>query len=373
MKIFVSHASDFLTDNASHGEGLICFSILNGLAERGHEVFAFSQKVDIQRKHQNLYVFSTNLRMPFDSLNPFYFSLYANALFKNMRKRHHFDFVWRMNPFGVYCPIVPYTGELPLVMGPFYYEWKERSLNKSKRFFISLVNLLKPFSLFGFRESLKKSKALFCATESHALKLGKKYEVPNSFDLPLIIEGPEKITQKDFNQLKIIFVGNLLGNKNPLLFCEIVKELKNQGQPVSATLCGDGPMMEDVLSYIKEHKLNCIKVLGRIPNDEVLSLMEEHNILINPSKGEPYGRNNVEAMSRGLVVVCHNSGGPRDFINDSKTGVLVDDLSARAFADRISHLKTDTLREISQNAFKKSKDWSKEKVLSQLENRLLGI
>ena len=371
MIIFVPFASDYLTDHQPHGEGLICFSLLNGLAERGHKIFAFSPKVDIKKKSDNLYVYTTGIRMPLDSLNYFFHSCYSNILFKSLLKKHKFDLVWRMNPFGSHCPIPPLTQGLPLALGPFYYEWPNRQATKSKRSPISLGDLLRPFSLLGFKNTVAKTDILFSATEGQARELSKKFIIEKSYSLPLIIEPPSLCPQKSFEALKPIFVGNFLENKRPLLFCEVVKELQKRGYSCEGQMCGDGPEFEKVKGYILENKLN-ITLHGRVSNSEVMKRLDESNILINTSFGEPYGRNNVEAMSKGLVVFCHNSGGPKDFISSERNGVLVEDFSSSAFVDALV-ANRDNFEEMSKNAYESSLNWSADKVLSHLEHHLKAV
>ena len=56
LTIFVHRASECLTDYESHGDGLICFSLLNGLAERGHEAYAFANTAPIRAASSRLHV-----------------------------------------------------------------------------------------------------------------------------------------------------------------------------------------------------------------------------------------------------------------------------------------------------------------------------
>ncbi len=74
---------------------------------------------------------------------------------------------------------------------------------------------------------------------------------------------------------------------------------------------------------------------GKVPNSEVYGYVREADFLVSTSLGEPYGRGIAEAMSVGTPAVCHRSGGPADFIDDGEDGLLVDELTAAAYAGRI--------------------------------------
>ena len=47
LNIFISHPSDFLTDNKLHGDGLLAFEIINRLANRGHNIHVACINYDI--------------------------------------------------------------------------------------------------------------------------------------------------------------------------------------------------------------------------------------------------------------------------------------------------------------------------------------
>ena len=53
--------------------------------------------------------------------------------------------------------------------------------------------------------------------------------------------------------------------------------------------------------------------------------------------GEPYGHSIVEAMSIGTPCICHDSGGPAEIIENEVDGLLVKELTAKAFAEGASH------------------------------------
>ncbi|HMX24502.1 MAG TPA: hypothetical protein PKC13_02675, partial [Blastocatellia bacterium] len=48
FSIFIPHASDFLTNHRSHGDGLTAFGFINRLAERGHTLHVAAPEMDIQ-------------------------------------------------------------------------------------------------------------------------------------------------------------------------------------------------------------------------------------------------------------------------------------------------------------------------------------
>jgi len=66
--------------------------------------------------------------------------------------------------------------------------------------------------------------------------------------------------------------------------------------------------------------------------------IEQMDILVNASDQEPFGIVILEGMARGIPVVAVNSGGPADFIEDGRTGVLARSDEPDALADAVEAL-----------------------------------
>ncbi len=62
------------------------------------------------------------------------------------------------------------------------------------------------------------------------------------------------------------------------------------------------------------------------------------DILVNASDCEPFGIVLLEGMARGVAVVAVNSGGPAEYVEDGRTGVLARSGEPRALADALEPL-----------------------------------
>jgi len=85
------------------------------------------------------------------------------------------------------------------------------------------------------------------------------------------------------------------------------------------TFVGDGPLRSKLEG--REH----VRLLGRVPHDEVPRLLAECRVLAQPSLVEPLGQALLEAMACGRSVVATRIGGPPEFVWP-EAGVLVDPL-----------------------------------------------
>ncbi len=66
--------------------------------------------------------------------------------------------------------------------------------------------------------------------------------------------------------------------------------------------------------------------------------IERMDILVNASDCEPFGIVLLEGMARSVAVVAVNSGGPAEFIDDRKTGMLARSGEPSALADALEPL-----------------------------------
>src|SRR3954466_1620006 len=127
LGIFVSHASGCLTDYMSHGDGLICFSILDGLARRGHNVFACTPYSAILSPNPRLHVKILKHALPADSLTGWEYLWRAGRWLEQIVRSDRIDITWRMHPYNEGCPGKPPTLGRPLVIGPLFRGWPASS------------------------------------------------------------------------------------------------------------------------------------------------------------------------------------------------------------------------------------------------------
>jgi glycosyltransferase involved in cell wall biosynthesis len=116
-------------------------------------------------------------------------------------------------------------------------------------------------------------------------------------------------------------VGALDERKNVLRLADAFARL-GEG---TLTYAGDGPVRS------KLEGRDRVRLLGRVPHDEVPQLLAECRVLAQPSLMEPLGQALLEAMACGRSVVATRIGGPPEFVTP-ESGVLVDPLDVVALA-----------------------------------------
>jgi glycosyltransferase involved in cell wall biosynthesis len=79
-----------------------------------------------------------------------------------------------------------------------------------------------------------------------------------------------------------------------------------------------------------------VTMTGQVPDaGPYIQLMD---VLVNASDPEPFGIVLLEAMARGVAVVAVNSGGPSEFIDDRRSGLLARSGEPTALADALEPL-----------------------------------
>lgn len=140
----------------------------------------------------------------------------------------------------------------------------------------------------------------------------KTLVVGNPIDLKRIMfKRDDGLPHKEYD---IAFLGRLSKEKNPLLFVEIIKKLKEKNQCIKAVMIGDGELYNDVKSAINNCNLiSNIDLLGFQANP--YPILNKSKILCMPSVWEGFGLAAVEALALGKPVVASPVGGLKNIVN----------------------------------------------------------
>jgi glycosyltransferase involved in cell wall biosynthesis len=79
-----------------------------------------------------------------------------------------------------------------------------------------------------------------------------------------------------------------------------------------------------------------VTLTGQVP--DAGPYIEQMDILVNASDPEPFGIVLLEGMSRGVAVVAVDAGGPAEFIEQGRTGVLASSGAPQALANALEPL-----------------------------------
>jgi glycosyltransferase involved in cell wall biosynthesis len=120
---------------------------------------------------------------------------------------------------------------------------------------------------------------------------------------------------------RFLCVGALEERKNVVRLADAFAQL-GEG---TLTFAGDGSLRGRLEGRDR------VRLVGRVPHDEVPRLLAESHVLCQPSLLEPLGQALLEGMAAGRSVVATRIGVPPEFVPPA-AGVLVDPLDADALA-----------------------------------------
>ena len=100
-------------------------------------------------------------------------------------------------------------------------------------------------------------------------------------------------------------------------------ELRNHIPDAHFTVAGDGPERARLEEHVSQQNLhNHVTFLARVPQKQLFELYENHDLLLFPSLHDSGGFVVLEALSRGMPVVCLDLGGPRDMVTPT-SGIVI--------------------------------------------------
>lgn len=89
-------------------------------------------------------------------------------------------------------------------------------------------------------------------------------------------------------------------------------------------LAGDGPERPHLARLASELALSdCVRFTGPVEHAEALRLFAGCAFFVLPSRHEPMGIVNLEAMAAGKAVIASRVGGVPELVDDERTGLLV--------------------------------------------------
>ena len=161
--------------------------------------------------------------------------------------------------------------------------------------------------------------------------------------------------------LLITFAGRLIKEKGIDDFINAATSICKEKKDVIFFVAGTGPLLNEIKSKVA--KLDRIVIVGRLEYDEMMDLLYQSDILINPSK-YPEGLPTIilEGGINRCAVIATPQGGTPEVINRD-TGILIQTGNVQQLIDAINKLIEDRclVERLSNNLYNKVRnefDWN---------------
>ncbi|MDR1698557.1 MAG: glycosyltransferase family 4 protein [Prevotellaceae bacterium] len=140
--------------------------------------------------------------------------------------------------------------------------------------------------------------------------------------------------------VRILFVGRLDKQKNPLALLEAANFLTKEHKRLRFSFVGEGELCDKCSQYIQKHKLeNFVKLEGWKSN--IADYYSSHDIFCLPSVYEAFGLVFLEAGYFGLPCVATDVEGIPEVIENGVTGLLSPPNNLYSLAQNLLKLITD--------------------------------
>jgi len=168
----------------------------------------------------------------------------------------------------------------------------------------------------------------FLSTQGH-ISEDKIVVIRNAIDTarylslrPSVFEAP----------MKLLSIGRLEPQKGHDVLIEALSRVHDV--PWDLTIVGTGEQLDDLSDRVTLHHLNDrVHFVGTTTN--IPTLIEQHDVVMMPSRWEGIGLVVIEGMAAGRLVIASNVGGIPELITHGKTGLLVQPDNEQALGDAI--------------------------------------
>ena len=226
------------------------------------------------------------------------------------------------------CKVGPSIKKIKIMQSHFYQKFKTSSffeqLRKKQRenykvedenYHFTKEQAIKRYKLRKYYLNLFSKINIFHFNSSVAEKVFRQY-MPNikGETIPLVIKGLKKETRtsKTGSAVEIGFLGGVDKKKGFFLLKEVLGELKAERRTKFKVLCAGSSADDD---FFKE---DYVKNLGIISGADIEKFYKNIDILIVPSIWhETFGLVVIEAITRGIPVLCSDIVGAKDLVPSS--------------------------------------------------------
>lgn len=190
--------------------------------------------------------------------------------------------------------------------------------------------------------------------------------IPNS--LPFDNNKKAILTNKS-----IIAVGRLTNEKGQDILIDIYEKSNQDANNWKLNIFGEGEDFETLKAKIKSKGLeSSILLQGSVKNISECYL--QNSIFVLCSRTESFGIAIIEAMNHGLPIISFDCDGPKNIIENNKSGFLIPKFDINEFSNKLLVLMNDEMKrkEMGEEAFVASLKYNETNILP-IWNKLIQL
>lgn len=171
--------------------------------------------------------------------------------------------------------------------------------------------------------------------------------------------------EQESSALQLIHSGRLSEGKGSFMVVEVAAKLRDKGIAFTFNITGgaDEATYSRIRQLIAANKLeNHVKVLGRIPEADLLSLLKQSDVLVHLSRIDSYPLIVLEAMACSMTAVCMDLAGARDMVTTYGGQIVSQGNPVEESANWLASQRLERIRDLGVAAAARVRsdyDWSR--------------
>ncbi|MEY2550679.1 MAG: hypothetical protein QOG12_823 [Verrucomicrobiota bacterium] len=137
-------------------------------------------------------------------------------------------------------------------------------------------------------------------------------------------------------EVRLLYVGRISREKDLDVLAAAYKKIRKAGHPVKLYLVGDGPYAEALAATLPDAVF-----LGYLTGEKLAKAYASADAFVFPSTTDTFGNVVLEAQASGLPVIVSDIGGPKELVDDGRTGFVTKAHDPEDFARAIERISGD--------------------------------
>ena len=172
----------------------------------------------------------------------------------------------------------------------------------------------------------------------HGLPEEKIRLYPRGVDAKRYTPAWQKQQHTQADGVRFLYVGRLSREKSVHRLVDAFRLVQERMPTARLNIVGDGPQADELQSQAADLP---VTFTGYLIGAALVRAYEQADIFVFPSTTDTYGKVVLEAQAAGLAVVVSGQGGPRENVVPGKSGIVVRQETAEAYASAMLALASD--------------------------------
>lgn len=251
-----------------------------------------------------------------------------------------------INKIIKFKPDVIISGPLPTTITLYASLVKKLFFPKSKLIINASFHESDPdFTRKPLIKVLKSADLIWTLTKHETKTLVEKYQIPkkqtillgNGIDQKLLL-----IKETNYTFQNILFIGSFAAHKNVGTLISAFSLLHQKHPKTTLTLAGQKtlhfPIIQKQISNLPLNVKKNIKIIDFASDKKILDLIDNCQILVQPSLQESFGLTIIEASSRKKPVIVSNISSMSEIVSNTKSGLIFQQKSVTDLSQKLKFL-----------------------------------